>query len=87
MWYSRMEAERERRDNLTEGTNAWKEANDRFEEYKRHWMDAVDDINSQIEDSLDNLIDKYTNAVDKIFLVFENNITNGKGLDNIAEEW
>ena len=87
MWYSRMEEERARMNNLTEGTNAWKEANDRFEEYKRHWMDAVDDINSQIEDSLDNLIDKYTNAVDKIFLVFENNITNGKGLDNIAEEW
>ena len=87
MWYSRMEEERVRMNNLTEGTNAWKEANDRFEEYKRHWMDAVDDINSQIEDSLDNLIDKYTNAVDKIFLVFENNITNGKGLDNIAEEW
>ena len=87
MWYSRMEEERARMNNLTEGTNAWKEANDRFEEYKRHWMDAVDDINSQIEDSLDDLIDKYTNAVDKIFLVFENNITNGKGLDNIAEEW
>jgi len=46
MWYSRMEAERERRDSLTKGTNAWKEANDRFEEYKRHWMDAVDTINS-----------------------------------------
>lgn len=87
MWYSRMEAERKRRDSLTEGTNAWKEANDRFEEYKRHWMDAVDTINSQIQNSLDDLIDKYTNAVDKIFLIFENNITGGKGLDNIGEEW
>ena len=87
MWYSRMEEERARMNNLTEGTNAWKEANDRFEEYKRHWMDSLDEINGQIEDALDNLIDKYTNAVDKIFLVFENNITGGKGLENISEEW
>lgn len=87
MWYSRMEEERARMNNLTEGTNAWKEANDRFEEYKRHWMDSLDEINGQIEDALDNLIDKYTNTVDKIFLVFENNITGGKGLENISEEW
>jgi hypothetical protein len=45
MWYSRMEAERARMNNLTEGTNAWKEANDRFEEYKKHWMDSLDEIN------------------------------------------
>lgn len=87
MWYSRMEAERKRMNSLPEGTNAWKEANDRFEEYKRHWMDSLDEINDQIEDALENLIDKYTNAVDKIFLVFENNITSGKGLENISEEW
>lgn len=87
MWYSRMEAERKRMNSLPKGTNAWKEANDRFEEYKRHWMDALDEINGQIEDALENLIDKYTNAVDKIFLVFENNITSGKGLENISEEW
>lgn len=87
MWYSRMEAERKRMNSLPEGTNAWKEANDRFEEYKRHWMDSLDEINGQIEDALENLIDKYTNAVDKIFLVFENNITSGKGLENISEEW
>ena len=87
MWYSRMEAERKRMNNLTEGTNAWKEANDRFEEYKRHWMDSLDEINGQIQNSIENLIDKYTNAVDKIFLAFENNITGGKGLENISEEW
>lgn len=87
MWYSRMEAERARMNNLTEGTNVWKEANDRFEEYKRHWMDSLDEINGQIQNSIENLIDKYTNAVDKIFLVFENNITGGKGLENISEEW
>jgi len=45
MWYSRMEEERKRMNNLTEGTNAWKEANDRFEEYKKHWMDSLDEIN------------------------------------------
>lgn len=87
MWYSRMEEERTRMDNLTEGTNAWKEANDRFEEYKKHWMDSLDEINDQIQNSIENLIDKYTNAVDKIFLAFENNITGGKGLENISEEW
>lgn len=87
MWYSRMIAERERMKGLTKDSNAWKEANDRFEEYKKHWMDSLDEINGQIQNSIENLIDKYTNAVDKIFLAFENNITGGKGLENISEEW
>lgn len=87
MWYERMIAEKERMNNLTKDTNAWKEANDRFEEYKKHWMDSLDEINNQFQNSIENLIDKYTNAVDKIFLAFENNITSGKGLENISEEW
>jgi hypothetical protein len=46
MWYERMIAEKERMNNLTKDTNAWKEANDRFEEYKKHWMDSLDEINN-----------------------------------------
>ena len=34
--------------NLTRGTNEWKEANDRFEEYKEHWIDALNDLNDQM---------------------------------------
>lgn len=87
MWYNRMTSEQNRMNSLTRGTNEWKEANDRFEEYKEHWIDALNDLNDQMQKSIENIIDKYTNAVDKIFKALENQLTNNKGYDHIEEEW
>ena len=87
MWYNRMTSEQNRMNSLTQGTNEWKEANDRFEEYKEHWIDALNDLNDQMQKSIENIIDKYANAVDKIFKALENQLTNNKGYDHIEEEW
>ena len=91
LWYSRMHEEQARMARIAsqQGTdsNAYKESRDRFKEYEKHWMDSVKNLNSMIEDSLDNIIDKYANAINDIFLKFELNLGNGKTFDDIGDEW
>ena len=87
MWYYRMMQEQKNMNSLTEGSNEWKESKDKFEEYKKLWMDATKDLNASIEKSLQNIIDKYSNVIDKVFDKLNKKITNGKGLNNINEQW
>ena len=91
LWYSRMAEEQARMNQLarTQGTNSnlYKEARDRFEEYKKHWMDTVKDLNSTVEDALDNIMDKYNNAINKILVNFELKLGDGHTLDDIKDEW
>ena len=91
LWYSRMAEEQARMNQLaqTQGTdsNLYKEARDRFEEYKKHWMDTVKDLNSTVEDALDNIMDKYNNAINKILVNFELKLGDGHTLDDIGDEW
>lgn len=72
-WRQRMEAEEE-------GSEAWLK-------YKENWEDAVSGLNSTVENSVQNLIDKYTNAVNQIFDELNNKLTDNKGLDYINDEW
>lgn len=62
------------------GTEEWKKARD-------NWMQAVDDWRSLVEDAVQNITDKYINAINKIFQELNNQVTNGKGLDYIDEQW
>ena len=91
LWYSRMHEEQARMAQIASqqgsDSNAYKESRDRFKEYEKHWMDSVKNLNSMIEDSLDNIIDKYANAINDIFLKFELNLGNGKTFDDIGDEW
>ena len=72
-WKQRLDAEEE-------GSEAWLK-------YKENWEDAVKGLNSTVENSVQNLIDKYTNAVNQIFDELNNKLTDNKGLDYISEEW
>ena len=91
LWYSRIVEEQARMNQIaqTQGTdsNLYKEARDRREEYKRHWMDTVKDLNSTVEDALDNIMDKYNNAINGILANFELKLGNGHTLDDIEDEW
>lgn len=50
-------------------------------------MSAVNDWQSNIESAIENLQDKYLNAINAIFDNLNNQLTNGKGLAYINEEW
>ena len=76
--------------------NLWKERvdaaksagnEDAYEKFKENWMEAVEQLNSTTDAALDNLMLKYENAVNKIFDDLNNKVTNGMGLDYVAEEW
>lgn len=65
---------------LEEGSEEWEKARD-------NWMSAVNDWQSSIESAIENLQDKYLNAINAIFDNLNNQLTNGKGLAYINEEW
>lgn len=62
------------------GSEAWEAA-------KEKWMDAVDAWRSTVEDAIENVQDKYANAISEIFDNLNNKVTNGMGLDYVSEEW
>ena len=63
-----------------EGSDAWNAA-------KENWLSAVESWNSAIETAIQNLQDKYLNAINAIFQNLNNQVTNGMGLDFIETEW
>lgn len=65
---------------LEEGSEEWEKARD-------NWMSAINDWQSSIESAIENLQDKYLNAINAIFDNLNNQLTNGKGLAYINEEW
>lgn len=62
------------------GSDAWNAA-------KENWLSAVDAWNSYIETAIQNLQDKYLNAINAIFQNLNNQVTNGMGLDFVETEW
>ena len=71
---------RQQLDALEEGSDAWENA-------KEKWADAIGELNDLIENSIQNLQDKYLNAINLIFQNLNNKVTDGLGLDYIEEEW
>lgn len=57
------------------------------EEVQRKLQEAQAALHSSVESQIDLIINKYTNAINKIFQELENKMTNGKGLSYIQEEW
>ena len=58
-----------------------------LEKWTELWKDAVADLNSTVEASVENIIDKYANSINIIFDELDNKLTNGKGLDYLTQEW
>lgn len=67
--------------------NTLEKGSDEWESAKEKWIDAVSEWNSMVEEAIENLQDKYLNAINKIFQDLNNQVTNGLGLDYVEEEW
>ena len=72
--------EREMNSIVDKNSEEWKKARD-------NWVAAVNDLNATIEDSIQNIRDKMENTIDGIFDKFNKEITNGKGLDYLDQQW
>lgn len=64
---------------LEEGSEAWKEA-------ESQWQSALSSFNSALESAVQNIIDKYSNAVNEIFANMTSQLTNGAGLSWLQTE-
>lgn len=64
---------------LTEGSEAWEEAESQYQS-------ALSSFNSALEDAIQNIIDKYSNAVNEIFANMTSQLTNGSGLSWLQTE-
>lgn len=67
-------------DTLEKGSEAWEVA-------KENWMDAVSEWQSNVEAAIENIQEKYANAIQAIFKELNNTLTKGAGLDYINQEW
>ena len=63
-----------------EGSDAWEAA-------KENWISAVDEWNAAVESAIENLQDKYLNAINAVFQNLNNQVTNGLGLDYTETQW
>lgn len=63
------------------------ENSDEWKKYQQNFISASDSLNSTLETAIQNIIDKYTNAINEIFKSLEDKVTNGLGLDYINDEW
>ena len=62
------------------GTEEW-------EKFQANWKDALNKLNSAVDAAVQNLLDKYKNAINKVISDFEKKITNGSSLDTAKQRW
>lgn len=67
--------------------NTVEENSDEWKKYQQNFISASDSLNSTLETAIQNIIDKYTNAINEIFKTLETKVTNGLGLEYINDEW
>lgn len=72
-WYKIMQS-------AEEGSDAWEKA-------KENFQDATAQLNSTVESAIENILNKYENAINQIFKNWEQNLTGGMSLDYLEEEW
>ena len=87
MWRQEADNQRKIRDSFAKDSKEWKEADKILKEYQGKWQDASDSFNSLLEDSIKNIIDRYSNGINKLFSEFQKKLTNNTSFDRISEEW
>lgn len=57
------------------------------EKWEEEWENSLQQLNQKVEESVQNLIDKYMNSINKVFDELNKKVTGGMGLDYTTEEW
>lgn len=86
-WQRRLQEELAYRETLTEGSEEYAVSTEKIDRFKKYLQETIESLNTEVENALSNLIDKYHNAIEKTFDELEKKITNGKSLQRIGEEW
>ena len=84
---SQLDFQRQQVDFWRQQLDALEEGSDEWDNAREKWANAVQEMNDLIESSIENLQDKYLNAINLIFQNLNNKVTDGLGLEYIEEEW
>jgi len=83
-------------DSLRQQRDFWKEQWDEAvargdleaaKKFEEHYKETINNLNSLIEESAQNLQDKYLNAIDSIFDTLDKKISGGLGTDYLSTSW
>lgn len=67
--------------------NSLEEGSDEWDAAKDAWTDALNEWQSLVESSIENIKEKFENAINNIFKNLNDRITDGLGLDFVSEQW
>jgi len=86
MWRRKMNEARINFDNAQDDESKayWSKV---LETYQEAYFEAQQNVNKSVEESIQDTIDKYKNAVSKIFSEVEKSMTNGIGFEAVKDEW
>ena len=82
-----LEFQRVQKDFWWEQMQTMEEGSEEWEAARENWMSAVDEWKSSLNDAIENITDKYLNAINLIFQKLNDEVTSGKGLDYVSEQW
>ena len=86
-WEQKLQAELAYRATLAQGTEEYSLSTEKINKFKQYLHQTIEDLNNEVENALQNLIDKYHNAINKAFADLESKLTNGKSLERVGQEW
>lgn len=72
-WKAQMES-------MEEGSEEWENA-------KEKMLEAIQATNDKLEESIEQAMDAYINGIEEVFQKLNNEVTGGKGLNYINEQW
>ena len=78
---------RKEKDLWEQRMNSAEKGSEEWKKFRDNWINATNDFNDRVEASVQNAIDKWTNASKKIFDEEEKKITGGISFDEINENW
>lgn len=58
-----------------------------YKKFKENWEKAVEGGKSTLKNSIQGVIDTYTNAINKIYKELEDKLTNGLGFEGLKNDW
>ena len=83
-------------DSLRQQRDFWKEQwdaavargdSEAAKKFEEHYKETINNLNSLIEESAQNLQDKYLNAIDSIFDALDKKISGGLGTNYLSVSW
>ena len=88
LWYEQLVVAKQAMDSIEDKqSKEFYNAKEIFDTYKENYLSAVNDLNSAVTESVNNLISQHTNAIEQIVDEFQRKLTDGTNMDFASTQW